>query len=504
MSDPILDSTGTPATPKGSTYKHMLRGSLWAVGQNFSIRFIGLFNTIVLARLLAPDDFGLITMATMVIGFINSFVDLGPATLLMRQPQATRDHCDTVWTITFLRGIFVALVLVAISPWVADYFREQRVIAITLILAANSVLANSFSVGLILLRKELHFATEFYFNLASRLVVLAVTLSLAFWLRSYWAIVAGALAGNIFGLALSFKIHPYRARFSLAKASEYLKFSLAMIPLNIGFYFTARVDAFVVGRVSTAAVLGVYNIAAELATMLTFDLMQQISRGLYPNFAKLLNDRPKLIEAYLGAISALATLSIAFGLGLWAVSDDFVRVVMGQKWLGAIPLLQWLAIAGTLRGIDHSLWAGIFTVSGYERVSTALMWVRLGLYTAGAIVGGQWNGQVGVAIGIVVASALCIPLVIVCLMRCFNLYLADFVRALWRPVPAGFVMLAVIQLFHPGNLPMPTLRLFIDVAIGGLAFTATLLALWYVAGRPDGIESRVMATVLSKLNAARK
>ena len=217
-----------------------------------------------------------------------------------------------------------------------------------------------------------------------------------------------------------------------------------------------------------------------------------------------MNDRPKLIEAYLGAISALTTVSIAFGLGLWAVSYDFVRVVMGEKWLDAIPLLQWLAIGGTLRGIDYSLWAGIFTVAGYERISTALMWVRLGLYSVGAIVGGQWNGQVGVAIGVVVASALCIPVVIFCLMRCFNLRLSDFVRAMWRPVLAGLAMIAAVQLLHPGGLPMPTLRLFIDIAIGGLAFAAALLALWHVAGRPAGIESRVLATVLTKLNAVRK
>ena len=122
-----------------------------------------------LARPLAPDDFGLITMATMVIDFINSFVDLGHGALLMRQHQATRDHCDTAWTFSFLRGIVVAIFLAAIAPWVADYFR-------------------------------------------------------------------------------------------LAKASEYLNFSMVMIPLNIAHYFTARVGAFVVGRMGSAAALGVYNI----------------------------------------------------------------------------------------------------------------------------------------------------------------------------------------------------------------------------------------------------
>jgi lipopolysaccharide exporter len=503
MADPIPDPTNTPAAPKGSVYKHMLRGSLWALGQNFSIRLIGLFNTIILARLLAPDDFGLVTMATMVMGFINSFVDLGPSALLMRQPHATREHCDTAWTFSFLRGVAVALILAALSPWIADYFREERVVAITLILAINSLIANGFSIGLILLRKELHFATEFYFGLACRLVVLVVTLSLAFWLRSYWAIVAGALCGNIFGLILSYKVHPYRARISFAKAREYINFSLVMIPLNAASYLTARVDTFVVGRMSTAAVLGVYNVAAELATMLTIDLMQQISRGLYPNFAKLLHDRPKLIEAYLGAMSALATVSIAFGLGLWAVSADFVRVVLGEKWLDAIPLLQWLAIGGTLRGIDFSLGTAILTVAGYERTSAVLMWMRLALYTAGSIVGGMWAGQMGVAIGIVVASAIFIPVVILCLILRFDLRIADFVRALWRPVPAGLAMIFVVRLLHPDSLPIPILRLFIDIIVGGLVFALTLFVLWHISGRPTGIESRVLSTVMSKLKTIR-
>ena len=503
MSDPILDSTGTPATPKGSTYKHMLRGSLWAVGQNFSIRLIGLFNTVILARLLVPDDFGLVTMATMVMGFLTSFVDLGPNSLLVRQPQATRDHCDTAWTFSFLRGVLVAIFLAALSPWVADYFRDERLIAITLIVALNSLLANSFSIGLVLLRKELHFSTEFYFNLASRVVVLIVTLSLAFWLRSYWAIVGGALAGNLFGLILSYQVHPYRARISFAKAREYINFSLVMIPLNAAFYLTARIDTFVVGRLSTAAVLGVYNVASELASMLTIDLIQQIARSLYPNFAKLLKDRKKLVEAYLAAISALATVSIAFGLGLWAVSHDFVKVVLGEKWLEAASLLQWLAIGGTLRGIDYSLGTTILTVAGHERVSAALMWIRLGLYTMAAIIGGAWRGQMGVAIGIVAASAAFIPVVIFCLMRCFDLRVSDFVRALWRPVPAGLAMVLVVRLLHPDSLSIPILRLFIDIAVGAAVFALTLLALWHISGRPAGIESGVLATISTKLKSLR-
>jgi lipopolysaccharide exporter len=492
------------STPPGSIYKHMLRGSLWALTQNFSIRLIGLLNTVILARLLSPDDFGVVTMAAMVLGLLNSFVDFGPSALLIRQPVATQEHQDTAWTFSFLRGVLVAILLAMLSPWVADYFRDQRVLSVTLIFAINTVFANAFSIGLILFRKELNFAIGFYFDLASRLVVLAVTLGLAFWWRTYWAIVVGALVGNFFGLVVSYMIHPYRPRFSFAKWREYLKFSIVMVPLNAAFYVTTRIDTLVVGRISTAAALGVYNVAAELATMLTIDLMQQISRGLYPNFAKLLNDRPKMIEAYLNAVSALGTISIAFGLGLWAISHDFVRVVLGEKWVEAIPLLEWLAVGGALRGLDYALGTTILTVAGHERVSAVLMWIRLAIYTVAAILGGMWNGQMGVAIGMVVGAVTLIPIVVFSLMHCFNLRVFDFVRVLWRPFIAGLTMILVVHFLHLDSFAMPLLRLFIDAAIGGVTFILMQLGLWHFSGRPVGVESRVFDALISKLNVMRK
>ena len=503
MTEPVANSVETAPPLQGSIYRHMLRGSLWALGQNFSIRLIGLFNTVILARLLSPDDFGVVTMASMVLGLLNSFVDLGPSGLLIRQPVATKEHCDTAWTFSFLRGVAVAVLLAILSPWIADFFRDDRVLAITLIFVANSLILNAFSIGLVLMRMELNFAAGFYFDLASRLVVLVVTLGLAFWWRSYWAIVVGTLVGNVFGFFLSFKIHPYRARFSFAKAREYFNFSLVMIPLNAAHYLTGRVDTFVVGRMSAAAALGVYNVAAELATMLTIDLTQQISRGLYPNYAKLTSDPPKLIEAYLSSLSALATVSIAFGLGLWAVAQDFTIVILGTKWLDAIPLLRWLAIGGILRGIDYGLGSAILMVTGHERVSAVLMWIRVGVYTAASIIGGMWNGQIGVAIGVFVGAAMLIPVVIFSLIRCFNLRISDFIKALWRPVIAGLGMVIAVRVLYPDGLLVPGVRLFIAITVGAIAFVVTLIAAWQLSGRPSGIESRVIGFLFPNLKTIR-
>lgn len=499
MTDPPSPSRTQPDLPEGSIYKHMLRGSMWAMATNWGQRVLGLVNTIILARLLAPEDFGLVTMAALVLGFLNMFSEVGTGLHLLRQPVATREHCDTAWTIGVLRGLVVGTLLALLAPLGAQYFNEPRVVPIILILAINTVLVGAFNIGLVLIRKELDFFKDFLFFIISRVFLLFVTVGLALWLKSYWAIVFGNLIGTIFDIGLSYRIHPYRPRFSLAKAKEYIDFALTTIPFFIAVFLTSRVDAFVVGRLSPAATLGIYNLSAELATMLTSDLVRQLGRALNPSYAKLLEDRKKLVEAYLNSVSALATISIAFGFGLFAVSHDFVAVVLGSKWQDTVGLLEWLAIGGAIRAIGNSLGGGILMLSGHERAATVLMWISLGIYTICSIAGMALGDVRGVAIALVVASSIIIPVSMSIVMKRYQLKVTDYLRVLWRPLLAGVVMVLAVRLIHFNGIEIVAIRLFIDISVGAVAFLLTLIGLWRLSGSPDGIEHMAMKTVMERL-----
>ncbi len=466
----------------------MLRGSMWAVATNWGQRVLGLVNTVILARLLAPEDFGLVTMAALVLGFLNMFSEMGTGLHLLRQPEATREHCDTAWTIGVLRGLVVGALLAALAPLGAQYFNEQRVVPIILVLAINTVLVGTYNIGLVLIRKDLDFFKDFLFFIISRAFMLVVTVALALWLRSYWAIVYGNLIGTIFDIGLSYRIHPYRPRFSLVKAKEYIDFAFTSVPFFVASYLMSRVDALVVGRSAPAALLGIYNLSAELATMLTSDLVGQLKRALIPSYAKLLYDRKKLVEAYLNSVSGLAIMSIAFGLGLFAVSHDFVAVVLGSKWLDTIPLLEWLAIGGALRAIGNSLGGGILLLSGHERAATVLMWISLTIYAACAIAGMSLGGMHGVAIAMVVASFAIIPISMAIVMRRYHLRITDYLRVLWRPLTAGIAMVLVVRLTHFSSMDIVALRLFADIIMGAAVFVLTLIGLWRLSGSPDGVE----------------
>ena len=488
MTDPTTPPFGSPEPPKGSIYAHMLRGSMWAIATNWGQRVLGLVNTVILARLLAPEDFGLVTMAALVLGFLNMFSEVGTGLLLLRQPVATREHCDTAWTIGVLRGLVVGAVLAALAPLGAQYFNEQRIVPIILILAINTVLVGTFNIGLVLIRKELDFFKDFLFFIISRAFMLIVTVGLALWLRSYWAIVFGNLIGTIFDIGLSYRIHPYRPRFSLVKAKEYIDFALTTIPFFIAVYLTSRVDAFVVGRLAPAAKLGIYNLGAELAAMLTSDLANQLGRALQPSYAKLLDDRKKLVEAYLNSVSALATISIAFGFGLFAVSHDFVAVVLGSRWLDTIPLLEWLAVGGSIRAIGNSMGGGVLMLSGHERAATVLKWISLMVYTACSITGMLLGGVRGVAIALVIASLLIIPISMSIVMKRYQLSISSYLSVLWRPLVAGIVMVLLVRLTHFSRIDIVAVRLFLDVVVGAAVFALTLMGSWRLSGSPDGVE----------------
>jgi O-antigen/teichoic acid export membrane protein len=496
-----MSSSGSTEHGK-SVYRHMVRGSTWAIALTWAIRGIGLANTVILARLLEPEDFGLVAMAALAFGLLDTFVNFGTGLLLIRQRDATREHCDTAWTISLLRGLVMAAILCLVAPLVAAYFGEQRVIPIVFVVAFNAALGGSVNVGIVLMRKELQFGREFRYIVFGRLFTFLATIALAWWLRNYWALVLGSTVGGLFQCWLSYRMHPYRPRFSLSKVREYVGWSVAIVPLNIFFYLSTRLDSFVVGRIAPAATLGLYNVAADLSTMLTSELTAQVGRALYPSYATVREEVGKLREAFLHSFSMLVSINVAFGLGLFAVSDDFVIVLLGAKWSGVVPLVAWLAIAGMLRGLAQSLTGNVLMVSGRERVAAMLMFLRFVILAVFAVAGASIAGPRGVAIGTTVGMALTIPLGVATLMRTLQVQLSELTRVAWRPFVAGAVMVVAVWIVH-GLTKGGLIALVAEVLTGAAVFVVLHMLLWRISGSPAGPEN-ALAQLVARGVASRR
>jgi lipopolysaccharide exporter len=189
----------------------IVRGTLFTVAMRWTDRLIGLLSTLVLARLLLPQDFGIIAMATLVIALADLLFDLGVHATLIQNPAPSPSHFDTAWTLGLLQAAAVALALQLCAPFAAHYFHESRLQSVIQVLALSLLLNSLENIGVVNFQREMRFGQDYVFLFCKRFSGFLVTLACAWWLRSYWALVLGTLGGRLVGVACSYAMHPMRA-----------------------------------------------------------------------------------------------------------------------------------------------------------------------------------------------------------------------------------------------------------------------------------------------------
>src|SRR5262245_54179497 len=204
----------------GGIRRKMAFGVIWMVGFKLVERSLGLISTLVLARLLVPSDFGLVAMATSLIALLELFTAFGIDFALIQRADTRPEHYNTAWTLNVIIGCALATAMLLLSIPAAHYYGEPRVALVVCALAFGPAVQGFENVGTVAFRKEMQFDREFRFLVLKKLCGFAVVLPLAFLWRNHWALVAGMIAGRVGGVILSYVLHPFRPRFSLAATRD--------------------------------------------------------------------------------------------------------------------------------------------------------------------------------------------------------------------------------------------------------------------------------------------
>jgi len=482
-----------------SIYKGLLRGAAWALIMRWTMRIIGFVNIIILARLLTPSDFGVLAMATIVIGFANSFTEMGAQQLLIREDDVTADTINTAWTIRLLQGLLVSLLILIFSGIALQYFNDQRIEPVIRLLALMPLIGGFRNIGLVLARKELNFALDFRAQVYSRFSTFIVTLVLVLWLRDYWALVYGNIIGTAISVAISYGVHPYRPRICSKKLRPYLRFASSIIPMRIAKYGNEKAAVLVVGGIATSGVLGIYNMASDLASMMTTEIAVPMARGFFPGYAKINNDHHLLASVFANVLATTATLLMPIGIGFGLVARDFVLIVLGDQWIQAIPYIQIISIGMVIGSVNHMLSSQILIVSGYERRAALLSWGRLCLYVPLVVMAGNCGGVYAIAQASTLFAFLFFPVAALLLTYSIPITMGQIVASLTRPVVSVLVMTtAVIWVNSTFGYP-GLMRMLLDVIVGGTVYLGTIHVLWLISGRPDGVEKLIVNQVKRRL-----
>ena len=463
------------------------------------MRGIGFINVVILARLLTPEDFGIVAMSSIIIGFITSFSQMGTQQLLIREQEIDSAMINTAWTTNILQGLVVAFALLASSSAAAMYFGEDRLVPVIYVLSLSCFIGGFANMGTTLARKELDFALDFRANVYTRLVSFFVTLFLVVVLRDYWALVYGKLLGSIIGVIISYAIHPYRPRLCMASFRKYLKFSAAIIPLNVSRYLNERLDTIIVGGIASSTTLGIYNIAGELSKLFTGEIAAPLGRGLMPGYAKLASEPKVLATAYTRVLSVSCAVIIPVGIGLCLVADLFVSLLLGSQWGEVVPYVQYLSIYATFLSVMRLMSTQILIVTGHESRAAKLSWLRAMTLLGAAMVAAHLYGPLGVAMVCPLVGLVMLPVTIFVLTKSIPITVWEVMQSLWRPVFSVLVMAAVLLLVNDALQVGALGTLLILVLLGGSIYSMALGITWYFSGKPEGLEYLVQKFIKARL-----
>ena len=467
----------------------VLSGTKWYIAMKWGIKSLGFISSMFLARLLMPEDFGLIATATVMYGFIALLFSFGTNWALIQNNKATDEHFDTAWTLKIIQATIIATVMFISSPWIASFVGDARVEYIITILCIATLCGGVENIGIVKFQKSLEFSKDFAFNIFPKLLSTIVTIALAFHYQSYLALIYGLLFNRIARLVISYFVVSYKPKLSFSKFDEIWGFSKWILVRNIAQYINNQGDILLLSMMTTTSKLGFYRWGSELSLMAITEIQQPFSRALTPGLAKIKDDHPRLISAYLKALSTMTLVAVPFALGFGAVANELIPLFLGggDKWLPVVPIaeaLVFFAMFTSMYGVSGSL----LTINGFVKYTAATFWIQAivtiaTLYPAFYLADLEGVAQARIFIGFVmfviisnIVSAKC------------DVAMIAILQAVWRPIVSGLLMyFFVINL--GAFIPLTEAYLLISkIVIGAMLYSVCLLLLWLVVGAPKTIE----------------
>ncbi|MDN5869994.1 MAG: lipopolysaccharide biosynthesis protein [Nitrococcus sp.] len=484
--------------------RRVLGGIGWMFLAKLAIRGLGLVSVLVLARLLSPEDFGLVAMATSIVELVALMRAFSFDIVLIQRSDAGPVHFNTAWTLHILFGFLMATVLYLLSGVGADFYNDERLKSVIQVLAISVFIESFGNVGTVYFRKQFDFQKEFNFMLSRKIFGFVVTIPLAFLWHSYWALVAGILSSSIGATTVSYLMHGYRPRLSLGAVREILSFSTWIQVNNVLFFTRLRGIDFIVGRIVGAQGLGVLALATETAGMVTNELLQPINRALFPGYADLQGSLRSMAATYLNVIGGVALVVVPSAVGLALVAEDLVLVAFGPKWSSTVIPLQVMAMYGLLVSLQEN-GTPAFLGLGRPRLVTGLAALSVIFTMALVIYLTVSRGLVGACVGMLFSVVIMLPINFWAVRRILGVTTSMVVRAIWRPIVATTAM-AVACHWIQSVVPAVTtgehaFRLAITFCNGAAIYIGVIVLLWTKAGRPQGAESFIHSWLAQRSSA---
>lgn len=330
-----------------SVKKQVTKSVLWSAIERFSVQGIQFLLSIVIARQLLPSDYGLVAMLSIFMAIAQTFIDGGFANALIQKKDRSETDYSTVFYFNILIALVLYILLYLASPFIAVFYEEMQLEEITKV-AGLVLIVNSFG---IVQQAKLTVALDFKRQAFASLIAVSVSGVVGVWMAysgyGVWTLVYQSLLNNVMRVILIWVYSRWTPRLSFSAQSFYVLFLFGSKLLLSSLLHTIYTNLYtlIIGKKFASVELGYYNRAFTLAQFPSTNLTNVIVRAVYPIQCRIQDDDEQLRDMFLKYMRMACFLIFPIMIGFCAVAEPLVRIILTDKWLPVVPLLQILCIA---------------------------------------------------------------------------------------------------------------------------------------------------------------
>ncbi len=489
------------APEKPSLTGRVMRGAAWMIGGRVVVRALGLINTLILARLLVPEDFGLVAIGVTVMQLLQNITDIGVSRTVVKFRHAGCEQYDTLFTISLIRGLVVTAVMLFAALLADNFYNDPRATVVFFGISVVPLLHALMNPRFFEFERELDFSKQFWLEAADKLLGVAVSIAIALVFRTYWAIILGLVAGTFAQMVMSWVLRPYRPRLSFAAAREIGGFAGWLAGLSFVAALNNKLDVLFLGKFVSPADVGAFFVGGSIASLPSGEIAIPMARAVYPGLSELQGDAGAMRRAYLRSAEALAFIAMPASFGVAFIAPDLVALLLGAGWERAALMLQYFSPAAGLAVIFYATNAYALAMGRARLIflrEVLVFFIRMPIFVAAAYFYGLLGAAIACAVGLLVIASLNAGLYA-------RLSGGSPFEPLWR-ARRSLAGVAVMGLYfivlrdHVATIDdwLLAARLMVDAIAGAGLYFITVLTLWRIEGAPDAIES----VAINQVNAA--
>lgn len=430
-------------------------------------------TSIFVARILEPKDFGIVSIATMVIYYANTITNLGLNQALVQRKEITERQINSVFTIDLTISILLVAIFYGLAPYVAVFFKSPESMEVIRVVSFIFILTTFQELPHALLRRELNFKVVSIINISREVAMSALTLLLAFKGFGYWSIVWGSLLpllvssvymGHKAGWVPKISYHHESAR-------KLFHFGIWSFVNSQVHFFSTRIDRIVLGKFLGPSLLGLYDKAKGLSQMPRESIGGNINTVFFSSFSRSQKNDEELAGMLKKGLMITSLLCFPLYFGLFAVSEQFVIVLLGEKWRAAILPLQILCAGGLIESLNGILANFVIGTGNYQKYTVRIIFSTVFLFLM-SLFFVKW-GIAAVAVGVVLYWLVQFFLTFSLLQEKISFSLIEYTKSIMPALLCSLIMFFSIQLAYSSFFENMNFLNLVSLVVIGISVYAT-------------------------------